>query len=114
MHAEIVYFDGPRSPDIVAASTRAGRDRIEPALAADERFREEHVATLVLRQPHGAEAVVVCTRTEAGLDLVREIVMNTELMPGEDPALLTDPDRVERYVVEHMTTTSAPFEAVSS
>lgn len=114
MHAQIIYFDGPRSPELVAASARAGRDRIEPALAADGRFRAEHVATFVLRQPDGAEAVMVVTRSEAGLDLVREIAFGTSLLPGEDPALLTGPDRVERWAVAHADLRAAMTEAATS
>ncbi len=111
MHAEITYFDGPRSPELVEANTRAGRDRIEPALMADARFREEHVATFVLRQPDGAEAIVVVTRTEGGLDLAHEIILGTELVPGEDRALLHEPDRAERYHVVHASEHSSPIEA---
>jgi hypothetical protein len=30
-------------------------------------------------------------------------IMSTELLPGEDPALLTGPDRIETYAVEQST-----------
>ena len=29
------------------------------------------------------------------------MIMGTELLPGEDPALLPGPDRIERYQVVH-------------
>jgi hypothetical protein len=37
-----------------------------------------------------------------GLDLVQELVMSSELLPGEDPALLPGPDRVDVYTVTEM------------
>ena len=99
MYAQITYFDGPRSAELVAAADRAGRERIEPAMLADPQLRAAHIATFVLRQPDGSEAVVVVTDTDEALDRAREIIMNTELLPGEDPALLPGPTRVERYQV---------------
>lgn len=55
----------------------------------------------MLRRPDGGEVVVVVTNTEAELDRGVEVIMNTELLPGEDPALLPGPDRVERFTVVH-------------
>ncbi len=99
MFAQLTYFDGPRSPELVAASDFAGRERVWPAILADPGAREDHIATYVLRQDDGAEVVVVITKTGAGLDRGREVVMSTELLPGEDPALLPGPDRVETFEV---------------
>lgn len=99
MYAQIVYFDGPRSAELIAAADRAGRERVTPAVMADPSMAAEHVATWVLRQPDGTELVIVITRTAEALDRGREIIMNTELLPGEDPALLPGPDRVQRYEV---------------
>ena len=99
MYAQIVYFDGPRSAELIAAADRAGRERVTPAVMADPAMAAEHVATWVLRQPDGTELVIVITRTAEALDRGREIIMSTELLPGEDPALLPGPDRVERYEV---------------
>ncbi len=101
MHAQLTHFDGPRSDELIAASDRAGRERIMPAVLADRQLAADHVATYVLRQPDGAEIVVVITRTEDALDRAREIIMSTQLLPGEDAALLPGPDRVERYAVIH-------------
>ncbi|MDQ6850054.1 MAG: hypothetical protein M3070_08810 [Actinomycetota bacterium] len=99
MYAQLTYFDGPRSPELVAASERAGRERIAPAVTADPQLREEMVALYVLRQPDGGEVVVTVTKSAEGLARGREVIMSTELLPGEDPALLPGADRVEIYEV---------------
>ena len=99
MYAQIIHFDGPRSPELIAAADRAGRERVTPAVLADPTMAAEHVATWVLRQPDGTELTIVITRTAAALDRGQEIIMSTELLPGEDPALLPGPDRIERYEV---------------
>jgi hypothetical protein len=99
MYAQIIYFDGPRSPELIAAADRAGRERVTPAVLADPTLAAEHVATWVLRQPDGTELTIVITGTAAALDRGQEIIMSTELLPGEDPALLPGPDRIERYEV---------------
>lgn len=54
MYANVVFFDGPRSPEQIAAADHATAQRL---------------------------------------------VMSTELLPGQDPALLPGPDRVETYDV---------------
>lgn len=101
MYARLTYFDGPRSPEMVKASDRAGHERILPALTAQPEVRAAHVATYILRQPDGSEVVVAIAETEEALNRAVETIMSTELLPGEDPALLTDPDRVETYAVAH-------------
>lgn len=99
MNGQLVFLDGPRSAELVDASERAGRERIMPAIEADEQLRDELVALFVLRRPDGGEVVVTITRSEAGLERGHEVIRGTELLPGEDPALLPGPDRVERYEV---------------
>ena len=101
MYAQVVRFDGPRSPELVAASERAGRERLTPAVLADPEVVAAHVATYVLRAPDGGELIVIVSDTEAALDRGSQIVLATELLPGEDPALLTEPDHVDRYAVVH-------------
>ncbi len=114
MYAQLVYFDGPRSAELVAANERAGRERIEPAMYADPQQRAAHVATYALRQPDGGEVVIIICDSEADLDRGREIVMNAELLPGEDAALLTEPDRVERYQVVYAAEHGVPVEGVTA
>lgn len=99
MIAQITYFDGPRSPEVVAASERAGRERIVPAVSADPAVRAGHRGTFVLRQPDGSQLVFVLADSAATLDRGDAIITATSLLPGEDPALLTVPDRQERYEV---------------
>jgi hypothetical protein len=99
MYAQLNYFDGPRSPELVAASDFGGRERIWPAILADPVTREGHVATYVLRQDDGGEIAVVIVKSLAALERGREVIMNTELLPSEDPALLPGPDRMEVFEV---------------
>ncbi len=104
MYAQLTYFDGPRSAELSAASDHAGRDRLQPAIEADPQMQRELVSLLVLRKDDGSQVVIAVTQTEAGLTRAREVIMSTELLPDEDPALLSEPDRVEIYgVVESRT-----------
>jgi hypothetical protein len=63
MYAQIVKLDGPRRPELVAASDRAGTERILPSVSADPEIRAGLVATFVMRQPNGAEAVIIVAET---------------------------------------------------
>lgn len=101
MYAQLVYLDGPRSAELVAAGDRAGRERVLPAVANDPITGAAHVATYVLRQPDGSEVVVIIAETEEALRRGNEIIAATTLLPGEDPALLPGPDRVAMYEVVH-------------
>jgi hypothetical protein len=99
MYAQLTYFDGPRSPELVAAAEFAGRERVWPAILADPVTRSEHIATYILRQDDGGEVAVVIVKSREGLDRGRDVILGTELLPGEDPALLPGPDRVEVFEV---------------
>jgi hypothetical protein len=99
MFAQLVHFDGPRSPEVVAASDRAGLERIVPAVMADAEVRDATVATFVLRQPDGAEIVMIVAESLAALERGNRIIAGTTLLPDEDPALLRDPDRIDTYAV---------------
>jgi hypothetical protein len=101
MYAQAVLFDGPRSAELVAANERAGLERIDPAVSAHPDLMAELIATIVMRRPDGGELVVTITETEVALDRINEVIMSTDLLPGEDPALLTEPDRIDRYEVLH-------------
>lgn len=100
MYAQLTIFDGPRSPELVAATERAGRERIDPLIEAHPELRDDMVARYVFSQPDGGSAVLVITNTEESLDRAIELIMTSELLPGEDPALLPGPSRVERYLVQ--------------
>jgi hypothetical protein len=49
-----VLFDGPRSPEQVAAVDRAGRERIIPALSADPDIHAAHRGTYLLQLAVGS------------------------------------------------------------
>ena len=89
--AQLVRFDGPRDAATVAASRRAGTERIWPAV----RDLDGLVDVLVLERPGGAELVVSFATSAEHFARAGERIMATTLLPGEDPALLTDPDRIE-------------------
>ena len=95
---QVTWFGGPLSAAQVEAMRRAGEERIRPAVEGVPGF----VATYVLCHPDDSAIVVVtlAASTEA-LDRITDAVFSTSLLPGEDPALLTDPDRVELYKVEN-------------
>ena len=95
MYAQLTYFDGPRSPEQLAAHDFAARERIVPAISElDHSYR-----VYVLRRDDGAQVVVSIADTEQALLDAQKAIMGTELLPGEDPALLRGPDRIELYPV---------------
>jgi hypothetical protein len=95
MHAQLTYFDGPRSPELVAASDVAGRDRLLPAV------RALGLPIRVYRMvgADGAEIIVSIADSEQALLDVQKAIFSTELLPGEDATLLPGPDRVEMVPV---------------
>ncbi len=99
MYAQLTLFDGPRSPELVAAGRRAGTERIDPLLEAHPDIQQDLVVRYVLTQPDGGEAILVITNTEASLDKAIRLILTSELLPGEDLALLPGPSRAERYLV---------------
>ena len=97
MHVQIMLFDGPRSDAAVRAADRAGRERIAPLVASHPDLRGRLLGGVRAVGPDGAECVVVLAHDEEALELLDQVVMTSELLPGEDPRLLTGPDRVHRY-----------------
>ena len=95
MYAQVIYFDGPRSPELVAAEDFATRERIRPAIS---RLGHQYQVYL-LRRDDGSELVVTIADSEQALLDGQKAIMSTELLPGEDPALLPGPDRLELYPV---------------
>jgi hypothetical protein len=99
--AGVLSFGGPISPVMHEAATRAGRDRIAPALRAMRGL----VRTLALWQPQTRSALVVNFGTSIeALDAAGQAVNATELLPGEDPALLPGPDRADLHEVVAQST----------
>lgn len=99
------YFDGPLSPARLAAGRFGYEARIAPALAAVPGL----VRSLQLWQPVSAALCVVTVAVDLdALEDVGRAVNSTELLPGEDPALLTGPDRFEIHRVLSATPTGSP------
>jgi hypothetical protein len=95
MYAQLTYFDGPRSAELMAADEFATRERIIPAVSK----LGHHFRFYVLQRDDGSQVVVVIADTEQALLDAQKAIMSSELLPGEDPALLPGPDRVELYPV---------------
>ncbi len=94
--ASIFWFDGPLSDERVAAARRAIDERIVPAIAGVPGT----VRTLDLWDPATRSAVTVSIATSPEvLDATETAVMSTELLPGEDPALLPGASRIDTYRV---------------
>jgi hypothetical protein len=94
--AFVGYFDGPLSPAYIAAARRGGRDRIRPVLQQVPSL----VRTLVLWHPTDSKMAVIHLATSVdGLKEVATAVTSTKLLAGEDPTLLTGPDRVQTHQV---------------
>ena len=93
--ARLVCFDGPRAPEQIAAEDLAGRQRIWPAIHGLSGL----VRIYVLRGSDLSSVIVTLATSVETLDAAQRAVMATELTPGEDPALLSGPDRVEIHRV---------------
>ncbi len=95
MYAQLTYFDGPRTPEQVAAGDFAGQERIQPAISKlGHSFR-----VYVLRRDDGSQVVVSIAESKQALLDAQKAIMSSELLPGEDLALLPGPDRIELYPV---------------
>ena len=94
-HARLLYFDGPRTPEQVAASDFGGRQRVWPAI------RElSGLVSVYLLRGHDLGWIVVTFATSVDtLNAAQRTVMATDLLPGEDRALLPGPDRIEIHNV---------------
>ena len=88
-------FDGPRAPEQVAAADMAGGSGSGRPSAASAGWS----GVYVLRGSDLSSVVVTLATSVETLDAAQRTVMATELTPGEDPALLPGPDRVEIHRV---------------
>ncbi len=92
--AAFLYFDGPVSDAVHQAGGRAHRDRIAPAM----RTQPGVGRALVLWQPQRRSALVVSTAESIeSMEAGQRAIAAMELLPGEDPALLPGPNRVELF-----------------
>ncbi len=104
---QVVAFDGPRSPQWVAAEQFASTHRLWPAT----RDVQGIVWVLRLRAADNATTVVLLAETPDAVDEGIRAVLSTQLLPGEDPALLTGPDRLGVYRLMHA---DLPIEALDA
>jgi hypothetical protein len=103
--ARLMYFDGPRAPEQAAAADLAGRQRIWPAISGLSGL----VGAYVFHGRDLAAVIITLTISTETLDAVEHAAMSTELLPGEDLALLPGPDRIEIHHVTgyHLATATA-------
>ena len=95
-HARVLYFDGPRAPEQIAAADFAGRQRVWPAM----RDLDGMIGMYLLRRRDLGYLVITFATSVETLDAAGRAVMATDLLPGEDLALLPGPDRME---IHHVT-----------
>jgi len=106
--AWVAFFDGLRSKAELAARDRAREERIKPAT----RDLPGVVTAYVLRRPEGdGDMIVVLATSVEAIEAGNRAVLGTELLPGEDPALLIGPDHVEIHHVAAYETAPAQPEA---
>ncbi len=104
-YARLLYFDGPEMPEQAAAAELAGRQRIWPAI----RGLSGLAGVCVLRRYDLGSVVITLATSIETLDAVERAVMSTGLLPGEDPALLPGPDRIEiHHVTGYHVPTASP------
>jgi hypothetical protein len=94
-YAQLVHFSGPRTPEWSAAVLRANRERLTPAT----RDIAGSVRTLVLVSDEHAHLVVSLATSVTAFEEAQQRIMATDLLPWEEPALLTGPDRIDLHRV---------------
>ncbi|SFF41612.1 hypothetical protein [Blastococcus tunisiensis] len=91
LFAQLTWLNGTGDPAVARAAERGGRERIHPVI----RDVEGLVGVLVFRS---ADDRIVVVGLATGLETLAEIrnrIGRAPLLPGEDPALLPGPDRVQ-------------------
>jgi hypothetical protein len=100
-YARLLYFDGPRTPEQITAADFGARQRVWPAI----RDLDGLVSMSVLQTRDLGYVVITFATSVETLDAAGRAVMATELLPGEDLALLPGPDRME---IHHVTAYQVP------
>lgn len=88
--AALTCFDRPMSPAEAQAAERAGRERLWPAVRDVPGLVSVHVLS-------GTDRSMLVLALATGVETheaTQRAIFATELLPGEDPALLREPDRV--------------------
>ena len=96
-YMNVVEFFGPRTEEWVAAEQRASADRLGPATEGIDGI----VSVIRMRAADNAYQVVILAESMEAFDRASQAIMSTELLPGEDPALLGGPDRISFYRLVH-------------
>ena len=96
-YMQVVEFFGPRTEEWVAAEQRASASRLGPATLGIGGI----VTVMRLRGADNAYLLVILAESMDAFDAAAQAIMTTELLPGEDPALLTGPDRISFYRLVH-------------
>jgi hypothetical protein len=96
-YMQVVEFSGPRSEEWAAAEQRAATDRLGPATLGIDGI----VSVIRLRAADNGYLVVILAESMDAFDAAAQAIMSTELLPGEDPALLGGPDRISFYRLVH-------------
>lgn len=103
-YGQLVFFDGPRPQAEADAIDRANRERIAPAV----RDIPGNVGAYLGRAPDGSFAVVPLMTSLQAIEDCQRAIMSTSLLPGEDPATLTRPDRIQISWVLAASSRTAP------
>lgn len=104
--AQLVWLNGGGDARRADSAIRAGRERIAPAT----RDVDGVVATYVLRAPDSRMVVVTLMTSVETPEVLGRVILGTELLPWEDPAQLTDPDRID---VDRVLVAQLPVEVRS-
>ncbi|QRP43673.1 hypothetical protein [Amycolatopsis sp. FDAARGOS 1241] len=96
-YAQATWFAGPRDAARVRAESFAGTQRVWPAA----RQVPGAGPVFVLRGADGAALVLGFAESVTAIEAIQRAVLATELLPGEDLALLTGPDRIDLHRVFH-------------
>lgn len=90
-YLQVTTFPGPRDDAWVAAVKRADEERVWPAV----RDVPGVAGGLALQAADGGRVVIALGETVETFDEVVRRIMTTQLLPWEDPGLLTGPDDVD-------------------
>jgi hypothetical protein len=104
--AQLIWLNGAGDADRADAALRAGRERIAPAV----RDVEGVVGTYVLRAEDDRLVVLTLVTGVDTPEALRRAILATRLMPWEDPAQLTDPDRID---IDRVLVAQLPMEVRS-
>ena len=101
--AQLISFDGPISQERADAARFASRERISPLMAT---FPGAVRAIALWHSATRSMVVLSLATSLQALDEGNKVIMSSELLPGENPELLSDPDRltVNRVEAHHVGT----------